>query len=144
MRWLLAVSALVFVAPGAAFAGASVTMGAPGFYGRIEIGGFPHPEVIFPQPVVAIPVPVGVVHEPVYLHVPPGHEKHWADHCHAYDACGRPVFFVRDTWYDTVYVPEYGKMHGHGGGSGKGQGHAQNHGAEHGHGGPKGHGHGKK
>ena len=38
---------------------------------------------------------------------PPGHEKHWNKHCHEYGACGRPVYFVRDGWYNDVYAPRY-------------------------------------
>jgi hypothetical protein len=52
-------------------------------------------------------VPVGVVRQPVYLHVPPGHAKNWSKHCYRYDACGRPVYFVQDRWYNEVYVPRY-------------------------------------
>lgn len=32
--------------------------------------------------------------------VPPGHRRNWARHCHRYRACGVPVYFVRDEWYD--------------------------------------------
>jgi hypothetical protein len=115
--------------------GVSVSVGQPGFYGRIDIGNYPRPEVVYAQPVVVQPAPVGVVYQPVYLHVPPGHEKHWSKHCAKYNACGRPVYFVRDNWYNKVYVPEYqarhGKEHGekHGkgdkknGNSGHGKGH---------------------
>jgi hypothetical protein len=39
--------------------------------------------------------------------VPPGHEKHWNKHCAEYNACGRPVYFVRDDWYNNEYVPHY-------------------------------------
>ena len=53
--------------------------------------------------------------EPVYLRVPPGHRKHWAKFCGRYDACGRPVLFVRDEWYTNTYVPRY-REHYHGGG----------------------------
>ena len=45
--------------------------------------------------------------QPVYLWVPPGHQKNWRKHCGRYDACGRPVYFVQDNWYNTVYVPRY-------------------------------------
>ena len=45
--------------------------------------------------------------QPIYLRVPPGHEKHWGKHCARYGACGRPVHFVREDWYQTVYVPRY-------------------------------------
>ena len=32
--------------------------------------------------------------QPIYLHVPPGHAKNWRKHCHKYNACGQPVYFV--------------------------------------------------
>jgi hypothetical protein len=54
------------------------------------------------------------VAEPVYLRVPPGHRKHWSKFCGRYDACGRPVLFVRDEWYTNTYVPRY-REHFHGG-----------------------------
>src|SRR5262245_12877161 len=98
----------------AADVGVSVTVGQPGFYGHIDIGDFPQPAVIYPQPVVIQPVPVGVVGAPMYLRVPPGHYKHWAKHCAEYNACGRPVYFVRDSWYNNVYAPRYREMHGPG------------------------------
>ena len=45
----------------------AVQVGEPGFYGRIDIGNFPQPQVVYPQPVVIQPVPVGVVRQPIYL-----------------------------------------------------------------------------
>ncbi|HSD60975.1 MAG TPA: hypothetical protein VLC55_08985 [Burkholderiales bacterium] len=98
----------------------SVTVGQPGFYGRIDVGNFPPPVLVYPEPVVIRPVPVGVVYEPIYLHVPPGHAKHWSKHCRKYNACGRPVYFVQDHWYNEVYVPQYRERHG--------KGHKKNHG----------------
>jgi hypothetical protein len=126
-RFLFAAAAVAAALP--AFAtdvGLSVTVGQPGFYGRIDIGNFPQPRLIYPQPVVIQPVPVGVVRAPVYLHVPPGHAKDWRKHCAKYNACGQPVYFVHDTWYNEVYVPRYRERHeggydkGHGKGHGKG------------------------
>jgi hypothetical protein len=108
----------------AADVGVSVTVGQPGFYGHIDIGNAPPPVLIYPQPVVVRPVrvvqPVPV--QPVYLHVPPGHAKHWSKHCHEYDACSRPVYFVKDDWYNNVYVPRYEQEHGKGHGKGNGHG----------------------
>jgi hypothetical protein len=92
----------------------SVQIGQPGFYGTLDIGGFPQPQVIYPQPVVIQPVPVGVVREPIYLRVPPGHAKNWSKHCRKYNACGQPVYFVQDGWYNQVYVPRYREIHGRG------------------------------
>ena len=127
---LLAAALLVVTSPAReAHAGASIEVGAPGFYGRIEVGGFPTPRLVFPEPVIIAPVPVPAA--PIYLHVPPGHAKDWRKHCNKYDACGHRVFFVQDSWYDEVYVPAYRAHHG------GGKGHANK-----GHGG-KGHGNGK-
>lgn len=94
--------------------GVSISVGQPGFYGRIDLGGAPAPALVFAQPVVALPPPVAlaVAPAPLYLHVPPGHERHWRRHCREYNACGVPVYFVRDDWYNRVYVPHYREHHG--------------------------------
>jgi hypothetical protein len=84
---------------------------APGVYGQVVIGGGPPPPVVYAQPVVAQPPPVFVGAppvEPIYLHVPPGHAKHWDKHCHEYNACNRPVYFVRSAEYDE---PKHHKHH---------------------------------
>jgi hypothetical protein len=109
----IVIVAFVFSASAlAADVGVSASVGQPGFYGRIDIGNVPQPQLIYQSPVVIQSVPVGAVRGPVYLHVPPGHEKHWSKHCAKYNACGVPVYFVNDSWYNNVYVPSYG--HGHG------------------------------
>jgi hypothetical protein len=93
-----------------AFAGdvaVSVSVGEPGFYGQLNIGNMPPPAVVYARPVVIESVPEYREAAPVYLHVPPGHEKHWSKHCREYNACGRPVYFVRDDWYNKEYVPRY-------------------------------------
>ncbi|HSP97275.1 MAG TPA: hypothetical protein VL049_08535 [Candidatus Dormibacteraeota bacterium] len=122
MKGFLCVAALAAIAVGAlpASAGVSIQIGQPGFYGTLDIGGFPQPQLIYPQPVVIQPVPAGVVAEPIYLHVPPGHAKNWGKHCGHYNACGRPVYFVQNRWYDDVYVPHYREIHGKGHGQGHG------------------------
>ena len=72
------------------------------------------------RPLVIQPVPVAVVSQPIYLHVPPGHAKNWRKHCHKYNACGTPVYFVKSAEYEPGYRHP-GK--GHGKGHGKGKGH---------------------
>ena len=72
----------------------------PGVYGRVEIGSAPPPPVVFAQPIVAVRPVQPVVVQPVYLHVPPGHAKHWAKHCARYNACGVPVYFVKSAEYE--------------------------------------------
>jgi hypothetical protein len=109
---LLALLLLAASAPAwGADVGVSITIGQPGFYGHLDIGGFPPPSLIYPQPLVVAPAPPGVVYAPLYLHVPPGHEKHWGHYCGYYHACGRPVYFVQDRWYNDVYVPHYRERH---------------------------------
>jgi hypothetical protein len=95
----------------AADVGISVNVGHPGFYGRIDIGSFPPPPVIYEQPVIIAPAPVAVVQRPIYLRVPPGHAKNWSKHCGRYNACGQRTYFVQDDWYQRVYVPARGHHH---------------------------------
>lgn len=107
-RFLFASAVAAFAVPAlAADVGVSVSIGQPGFYGRIDIGNFPPPQVVYAQPVIIQPAPVAVVRQPIYLHVPPGHAKNWSKHCNRYAACGQPVYFVQQRWYDDVYVPRY-------------------------------------
>ena len=133
MRNLLLALGLAAVAfsASAADVGVSVSISQPGAYGRIDIGRFPTPDVVVAQPVV-IQRPVRVV-QPVYMWVPPGHQKHWSKHCHQYNACGTPVYFVKDNWYQQHVMAEghrhdrdhhehdhdRGHDHGHGHGHGK-------------------------
>jgi len=118
-RFIFAAVVAASTAPAlAANVGVSVTVGQPGYYGRIDIGNFPQPQLIYRQPVVIEPVPVGVVRQPIYLHVPPGHAKDWRKHCRQYNACGQPVYFVSGNWYNDVYVKGYGKGHDKGHGKG--------------------------
>ena len=114
----------------------SITVGQPGFFGQINIGNIPQPQIIYPQPVVVQQAPEFISAPPIYLHVPPGHEKHWSKHCAQYNACGRRVYFVRDDWYNNEYVPRYhqehgdhghGESHGHGEGHDKGHDHGEGH-----------------
>lgn len=125
--------------------GVAVTVSQPGLYGRIEIGDFPRPEIVFPQPVVIAPVVGVVAPAPIYMHVPPGHAKNWRKYCSKYRACGQPVYFVKDSWYNDVYVPA---KHGKGKGKGGKHGYDHDHDDGHGHHGKgkdkdKGKGHGK-
>ncbi len=89
--------------------GVSVTIGQPGFYGRIDIGGYPPPQLIFRQPVIIERGPYD--RPPIYLRVPPGHAKHWSKNCHKYNACGERVYFVHDDWYQREYAPRYQERH---------------------------------
>ncbi|MET3133065.1 hypothetical protein AAKU55_003347 [Oxalobacteraceae bacterium GrIS 1.11] len=122
---ILAASMLVLASTAmAADVGVSINVGQPGFYGRIDIGQFPRPQVIYAEPVI-IERPVRYIErQAIYLRVPPGHAKHWAQHCRAYNACGQQVYFVQDGWYQNEYAPRYREQHG--------RDHDRDHGREHG------------
>jgi hypothetical protein len=129
-RVLLAALLAFAAAPAlAADVGVSVSIGQPGFYGRIDIGSFPQPQVIYAEPVLIARPVVGVpVGRPIYLRVPPGHAKDWRKYCGKYSACNQPVYFVQDGWYQNVYARQYRERdyddHGRerGGHPGKGHG----------------------
>ena len=58
-----------------------------GVYGRVEFGNAPPPPVVYAEPVIVTRPPrAAPVAEPIYLHVPPGHAKHWSKHCARYHA----------------------------------------------------------
>jgi hypothetical protein len=117
-RSLLGLIAVMSAGPALADVSATVAVSQPGFYGQITIGDL-RPAVIFAEPVwIARPAKVVYV-EPVYLRIPPGHEKNWGKHCGKYGACGRPVYFVREDWYQNTYVPHH---RGKGGDNHKGGG----------------------
>jgi hypothetical protein len=132
----LALAAIAFTPVQAVDVGVSIQVSQPGVYGRIDIGQFPRPQVVVAQPVIIVPAPprrerVAEKVEPVYLWVPPGHRKNWRKHCREYRACGVPVLFVDDRWYDDHVHPrgkdkrkgrdgdDRGKGHGKGHGKGK-------------------------
>jgi hypothetical protein len=105
-----AVAAATITTPAlAADVGVSISIGQPGFYGRLDIGDYPQPQVIYRQPMAIERVPMD--RPPIYLRVPPGHAKHWRKHCREYNACGERVFFVQDNWYNREYAPRYQEQH---------------------------------
>lgn len=110
---LLAASLLVMTSNAMATdVGVSINIGQPGFYGRIDLGNFGPPPVLYAQPVIVERSVRYVERAPIYLRVPPGHEKHWEKHCRAYNACGQQVYFVQDNWYQNEYAPRYREQHG--------------------------------
>ncbi len=145
MKTLL-IAAALFAAtlPATAQTNVSIEVGQPGFYGRIDLGDFRAPPVVYAQPII-IERRAHYVAEPVYLRVPPGHQKNWRKHCSRYNACGQRVLFVRDDWYQNTYAPRFRE-----GGGREHAGRDRDHDGDHDrkdHGGgkhkDKGHGHGK-
>ncbi len=150
---LLAVAASATASAGTDV-GVSIGINQPGVYGRIDIGRVPvQPVYVYPQPVVIAPAPYAVDRRPIYLHVPPGHSRDWRRYCGQYGACGQPVYFVREDWYQRHYAhgpwregDRYaGRGHddrgwrdhdrdgrdGRGHGNGRGNGHGNGHGRGH-------------
>ncbi|MGD2167306.1 MAG: hypothetical protein PVF63_04310 [Gammaproteobacteria bacterium] len=108
MKKSLAVVALTITActtPAFADVGISVRIGEPGFYGQLDIGSYGSPRLLYSQPVIVVNRHRNIA--PIYLRVPRDHSRHWNRYCRRYDACARPVYFVRDEWYRDVYAPGY-------------------------------------
>ena len=85
----------------------------PGVYGEVQVGNAPPPPLVYVQPIIVTQRPH---HEdddrPIYLHVPPGHAKNWKRHCREYNACYRPVYFVRSAEYNPGYRGHSDRRHG--------------------------------
>jgi hypothetical protein len=145
---IIAATLLAATVPAMAQTNVSITLGQPGFYGRIDLGDFARPPVFYQQPII-VERNVRYVGQPLYLRVPPGHMKNWSKHCAHYNACGQQVYFVRDEWYNNTYAPRYREEHhghdrrdrGHERDDDGDRGHDNGHDNGNGHG--NGHGHGK-
>ena len=96
----------------------------------------PPPALVLPQPVIIQRPTVVYERAPIYLYVPPAHQQNWRQYCGHYNACGQPVYFVRDEWVRERYEHEHpgwnnGRHrgqekhddHGNHGKNGKGHGH---------------------
>lgn len=108
----IALSALTGISATSAQAadiGVSINIGQPGFYGRIDLGNAPAPQLYYREPIWI--QRESIRPEPIYLRVSPGHQSNWKRYCRQYGACGVPVYFVRDDWYRNTYVPHYRDYH---------------------------------
>jgi hypothetical protein len=74
---------------------------APGVYGQVRLGNTSPPPLVYAQPMLI--VPQDAPPPPVYLHVPPDHARNWRKHCREYNACNRPVYFIRSAEYEPDY-----------------------------------------
>jgi len=105
----LLVIALALGAVGSAMAqpsvGLSIGINQPGVYGQINIGNLPAPALVAPRPVVIAPAAVSA--PPAYLYVPLAEQRNWRRYCGKYEACGRPVYFVREDWVRDRYAHEH-------------------------------------
>jgi hypothetical protein len=87
--------------------GISIGINQPGVYGRIHIGDLPGPALVLPQPVIIAPPTFAVERRPIYMYVPPAHQRDWRHNCGRYNACGQPVYFVHDQWVRDRYEHEH-------------------------------------
>jgi len=97
------------VATSSAAPAIATEIGQPDFYGRLEVDGYPQPQLIYRQPITIGRAPGE--RPPIYLRVPTNHVEHWSKRCLDYNACDERVFFVSDTWYKREYVPHYRELH---------------------------------
>lgn len=83
--------------PAVAAGSISIEIAQPGVYGRVVVGDV-RPAVVYHEPIIVTPAHYAPVRRPIYLYVPPGHQRNWSRHCHRYQACGQPVYFVQESW----------------------------------------------
>ena len=108
---LITLVAMLLVGAGSSYAGGldiHVLLSgqvAPGLYGQVNIGNERPPPVVYVQPMLIEPQEAPPA--PIYLHVPPEHARNWRRHCREYNACNRPVYFVRSQEYDPEYQRHY-------------------------------------
>jgi len=105
--FLALVLAIGAVSTATAQTSVSIGINQPGVYGRINIGNVPPPALYRADPIIIAPPRVVVERQPVYLYVPPTHEQNWGRYCGQYNACGQPVYFVRDEWVRERYESEH-------------------------------------
>ncbi len=77
------------------------------YYGEVDVRAVPDPWLVYEQPVTIETTAATANVAPIYLYVPGDHHRRWFKHCHEYDACDIPVYFVKENWYKKVYVPAY-------------------------------------
>lgn len=87
----------------------SVSIGQPGFYGRLDIGGFPTPALLFPEPVMIQRVPSG--RPPLYLRVPPAMPGIGAGIAIVTARVASAFISFQDNWYRQEYAPRYRERH---------------------------------
>ena len=87
--------------------GVSIGIHQPGVYGRIDIGNYPQPALVYSEPVVIVPGPIALQRPPIYLYVPPLYQQNWRRYCGRYNACGQPVYFVQDRWVRERWEHEH-------------------------------------
>jgi len=104
LTFALALAAPAFAAPSV---GISIGIQQPGVYGRIDIGSYPQPELVYAEPVLISPSRVAAYQRPIYLYVPVADQRDWRHHCRRYNACGQPVYFVKEQWVRDRYHQEH-------------------------------------
>jgi hypothetical protein len=120
LPWVATLACVVSAAPVDAQVGVSIQIGQPSYYGRIDLGNngtydnyYPAPQVYYPQPImIQRPIWGEAYPQPIYLRVPLVQAEQWRRYCGTYNACTRPVYFVRDDWYRNVYAPRYRQVKG--------------------------------
>ena len=105
-------AAAVLPAHAATRIGVSIGIHAPGQYGRIDIGNYAQPALVYEQPIIYAPSPVAVYQRPIYLYVPQAHQADWGRYCGGYRACGQPVYFVQESWVRDEYRREHDNRNG--------------------------------
>ena len=100
-------SACAALAMAAAPAQAEVYLGDADYYGPIPADYGPRAELWNAAPIVAVGIAAAALGAAIYLNVPERHRHNWRNFCHLYNACYKPVHFVRNDWYNERFAPSY-------------------------------------
>ena len=84
--------------------GVSISIGQPSIYGRIDLGGYPQPQIIDPQPRVMFRAAMS--RPPTYMHVPPALRKTGARTAVLTTPVENGSIF-QNNWYERNYVSRY-------------------------------------
>lgn len=115
---LIAAGSLASNAQAGVHVDVNVGFGMPGYYGVVPIQGM-QPQLWNASPIIQVGALVAGM-PAIYLTVPDHERVHWGKYCGRYDACSRPVYFVKHGWYDKHYVKHHDKhWKKHGKGHGK-------------------------
>ncbi|MDF3030144.1 MAG: hypothetical protein K0R03_702 [Moraxellaceae bacterium] len=105
MKRLIGMAALAALTTASSAGGRFTTASAEIPHGAVDVRNFSRPELVSPHPIIVRFLSAQMLARALYLHVPQSHRTKWEGWCHHYQACGHPVYFVTEQWFERVYRP---------------------------------------
>jgi hypothetical protein len=105
MKRFMGMAALAALTTASSGGGNYIAASANSPHGTVDVRRFPRLDLVSPHPVIVRFMSAQMLARALYLHVPQAHRAEWAGYCHFYQACGHPVYFVTEQWFEHVYRP---------------------------------------